>query len=451
MEQPFRIFIVEDENWYGQFLQYHLSLNPDYEIHWFTSGKDCLQHMHLKPSAVTVDYSLPDMTGAELLKKLQGYQPRLPVIIISGQEDLEVVVQLLKEGAYDYIIKNDETRDKLWNTLLRIRERADLEEEIDQLKEEVARKYDFSNLMLGNSRPMEQVFRLMEKAARANISVSVTGETGTGKELVAQGIHYNSERAKKPFVAVNMAAIPADLLESELFGYEKGAFTGATARKRGKFEMADKGTLFLDEIAEMEMSLQAKILRVLQERELNRLGGTEPVKFDVRLIVATHRKLEEEVREGRFREDLYYRMLGLSIALPPLRERGNDVLIMARQFADQFAKENKVPRRSLSEAAKQKLLGYAWPGNVRELKAVMELAVVMAEDQTIEAEDITFRDPGAVHAFMPQGEMTLKEHERRIIQYYLDQHDRNVLTVCKKLDVGKSKIYQMIKDGQLEA
>jgi DNA-binding NtrC family response regulator len=450
MQAPFRIFIVEDENWYGQFLQYHLSLNPDYEVHWFTTGRDCLQNMALRPAVVTVDYTLPDMTGAELMARLQGYNPKLPIIIISGQEELEVVVQLLKKGAYDYIVKNDETRDKLWNTLLRLRERADMEEELDQLKEAVARRYDFSNLMLGGSEPMQKVFRMMEKAARTNISVSVTGETGTGKELVAQGIHYNSERAKKPFVAVNMAAIPAELLESELFGYEKGAFTGATARKRGQFEAADGGTLFLDEIAEMALPLQAKILRALQEREITRLGGTEPVKFDLRLIVATHRKLEERVRDGQFREDLYYRILGLGIGLPPLRARGNDILLMARTFADQFAKANKLPSRPLGHDAKQKLLGYHWPGNVRELKAVMELAVVMAEGEAIEADDITFRDPGTPQALVPDEALTLRQHEQRIIQHYLDRNDRNVMAVAKKLDIGKSKIYQMIKDGLLD-
>jgi two-component system, NtrC family, response regulator AtoC len=289
----------------------------------------------------------------------------------------------------------------------------------------------------------------VEKACKTNISVSISGETGTGKELVARAIHAGSERRKKPFVAINLAAIPRELIESELFGYEKGAFTGAQQRRIGKFEEANKGTLFLDEIAEIDMSIQTKLLRVLQERELTRLGGNDSVKFEIRLVVATHKNLADEVREGRFREDLYFRIFGLPIQLPPLRERGSDVIYLAKVFADEFCKDNKMKPLILSEDAKQKLATYSFPGNVRELKAVMDLAVVFAADDTIRAEDITFI---SIEKELGPGfdmDMTLKEYERLIISRYLQKHNQNVLLVAEKLDFSKSKIYAMLKEGEI--
>lgn len=261
------------------------------------------------------------MNGDELLKQIRENSPDTKVIIISGQEDVKVALDLLKKGANEYIVKDEDTKDRIWNALKNLRENIQLKQEIEILKEEVSRKYDFSNSIIGNSPVVQLVFSMMEKAARTNITVSVTGETGTGKELVAKSIHYNSTRKSMSFVAVNLAAIPKDLLESELFGHEKGAFTGAIARRIGKFEEASKGTLFLDEIGEMDINMQAKLLRALQEKEIVRVGSNDIVKVDVRIIVATHRNLLEMVKNGSFREDLYYRILGLPINLPPLRER----------------------------------------------------------------------------------------------------------------------------------
>src|SRR5690606_34290447 len=222
-----------------------------------------------------------------------------------------------KLGAYDYITKDKETKNRLLNTINNARKNISLINEIDVLRQEISEKYQFSNSIIGNSQPMKKVFSMLEKAVKTNITVSITGETGTGKEVVAKAIHYNSERKKKPFVAVNIAAIPSELLESELFGYEKGAFTGAVTRRIGKFEEAEEGTIFLDKIGEMEPSLQTKLLRVIQEREVTRIGSNNTVKLNVRIIVATHRDLAEEVKKGNFREDLYYRLLGLPVHLPP--------------------------------------------------------------------------------------------------------------------------------------
>jgi two-component system, NtrC family, response regulator AtoC len=289
---------------------------------------------------------------------------------------------------------------------------------------------------------------LMEKAARANITVSVTGETGTGKELVAKSIHYNSPRKNKAFVAVNVAAIPKDLLESELFGHEKGSFTGSVGRRIGKFEEAHKGTLFLDEIGEMDVSMQAKLLRVLQEKEITRVGSNEVIKIDVRIIVATHRNLTEEVKNGNFREDLYYRLLGLPIHLPPLRERENDALLIAKYFIEDFCKENRFSKKHLSPEASKKLLNHAFPGNIRELKSVIELACVMAEEEEILPEHLNILSSNIIENFALK-DATLKEFNIKLIQFYLDKYSYDVMKVAKQLDVGKSTIYRMIQNKEL--
>ncbi|MFI5164810.1 MAG: sigma-54-dependent transcriptional regulator, partial [Bacteroidia bacterium] len=311
INSEFKIFVVEDNEWYCEMLAHHLSLNPDYHVKKFFSGDEILRAIHENPAIVCLDYSLPDKNGSEILKKIKEFNPDIQVIIISGQEDIGVAVKLLKEGAYDYLLKNEETKDMLWNAINNIRQNMDLKKEIIDLKKEVVKKYDFSNIIIGKSNALAKTFQLIEKAAQGKITVSITGETGTGKELVAKAIHYNSERKNKPFVAVNVTAIPKELIESELFGHEKGAFTGANTRRIGKFEEANGGTLFLDEIAEMDISLQSKLLRALQEHEITRVGSNAAIPVDNRIIVATHKDLAEEVKKGNFREDLYYRLLGL--------------------------------------------------------------------------------------------------------------------------------------------
>ncbi len=446
--ENYSIFIVEDDPWYGEILDYHLSLNPDYAVTRFTTAADCLANLHKKPDLISIDYSLPGTNGAELFRNIRAENPDVPVIVISGQEDVSTAVELLKMGVTDYIVKDDNTKDLLWNAIIRIRETQSLKKEVETLRQELGQKYEFGKIIKGSSPAIRKIFALMEKAAKTNINVSVTGETGTGKELVAKAIHYNSERKKKPFVAVNMAAIPGELLESELFGHEKGAFTGAVGRKTGKFEEANKGTLFLDEIAELDMSLQSKILRVLQERELVRVGGHEKVKLDVRLIVATHRDLAEEVKKGTFREDLYYRIMGLPVELPPLRDRGNDILLLAKYFLDDFCLENKMEAQAISAGAKEKLIKYHFPGNVRELKAIMDLAAVMSNGKEIADEDISYASARSQDFFLTE-EKTMKEYISYIIRNFLKKYDNNVLLVADKLDIGKSTIYKMIQQKEI--
>ena len=447
--ENYKIFIVEDDPWYGEILEYHLSLNPDYNITRFTSGKDCLANLHNKPNLITIDYSLPDTNGKELYKKIKEINHDIPVIVISGQDDVSTAVSLLKQGVSDYLVKDDNTKDLLWNAVIKIREKQNLKQEIEQLREELGKKYQFDKLIKGNSNAIRKTFSLIEKAARTNINVSITGETGTGKELVAKAIHYHSDRAKKPFIAVNVSAIPKELIESELFGHEKGAFTGAITRKIGKFEEANKGTLFLDEMGEMDPSLQSKLLRVLQERELTRVGGNETVKFDIRLIVATHKNLLDEVKKGNFREDLYYRIMGLPIELPPLRDRDNDIILLAKFFLEEFCKENKMPAIQLSTAAKEKLLKYSYPGNIRELKAVVELAAVMCNGSELSADELQLTSIIKSDALLNE-EKTLKSYTIDIIKHYLEKYNSNVLKVAEKLDIGKSTIYKMIQLKEIE-
>ncbi len=444
-----KIFILEDDRWYGAMLEHHLSLNPDYQVSKFENEKDFFKAMGDPPDVVTLDYSLTEMDGSQVLKKIKEISPQTDVIIISGQEDIATAVNLLKTGAFDYIVKDEDTNDRLWNVLLHLQEIKNLRKEVESLKIELKKKYDFSKTIIGQSAAIRRVFALIEKATQTNITVSITGETGTGKEMVAKAIHYNSTRQKFPFIAINVAAIPKDLLESELFGHEKGAFTGASEKRIGKFEEANKGTIFLDEIGEMDPLLQAKLLRVLQEREITRIGGNAVVPIDIRIIVATHRNLLEEVKARRFREDLYYRLLGLPIELPPLRERENDILIIAKHFVNSFCNENRLPLKSFSTDALQSLSVYHFPGNVRELKSVVELAVVMSDGEQIEAKDINLNITGNTSGFLMQ-ETTLREYELMIIQHFMEKYDNDVLVVAKKLDVGKSTIYRMIQNGDLK-
>jgi DNA-binding NtrC family response regulator len=444
--EAFRIFIVEDDIFYGEMLKHHLSLNPDNEVHLFKTGNDCLKNLFKAPSLISLDYSLPDMSGLDVMKQIRKENMDIPIIIVSGQEDISTAVALLREGAYDYFVKDSDVKDRLWNVIKKIRENLQLKREISDLKEEIGKKYEFRNVIKGNSPAIKQIFSLIEKAIKTNITVSITGETGTGKELVAKAIHYNSTRAKKPFVAVNVSAIPSELIESEMFGHEKGSFTGAVTRKIGKFELAQGGTIFLDEIGEMDQNMQSKLLRVLQERELTRVGGNDTIKIDVRLVVATNRNLTEEVHKGNFRDDLYYRLLGLPIEIPPLRFRGNDILLLAKYFVDDFCAENKMPRLSITENAQNKLMRYSFPGNVRELKAIMELATVMTDNDQIDDSHISFNSTDLSGNFLLE-ENTLEEYNRKIIRYYLRKYNSNVLQVAQKLEIGKSTIYRMMKEN----
>jgi DNA-binding NtrC family response regulator len=441
---PFKVFVVEDNEWFNRMLVHSISLNPDYQVESYASGKDFLADLHKMPDAVTLDYRLPDMTGDEVLRKIREFNNDIEVIIISEQENIETAVELLQQGAYDYIVKSKEIRDRLLNTLARIHETSKLKAKVVKLQGEVEQRFEFHHSIIGNSNALRKVFHLISKAIETNITVMVTGETGTGKELVAKAIHFNSGRKNNSFVAVNMAAIPAELIESELFGHEKGAFTGATARRTGKFQEADSGTLFLDEIGEMDQSMQAKLLRVLQEKEITPVGSNKVLPVDCRIIVATNRDLRKEVKAGRFREDLYFRLFGLPIELPPLRERDKDVLVLAKHFMDSFCRENGLPEKSIAPAAQRKLLAYSFPGNVRELKSVIDLAVVMAGNNEIGTEDVMLRNDEETSG--GEKDLTLREHSLRILQAYLKKYDNNIPLVASQLDISQSTIYRMLKE-----
>lgn len=447
--KPFKIFVVEDNEWFNRLLVHNLSLNPDYEIVSFMAGKDCLNHLHENPDLITLDYRLPDMTGLDVLKRIKQENEAIEVVLISEQDDIQVVVDLLKLGAYDYIIKSKDIKERLLNTVNNIRRHSSLKKEITSLKKEVQQKYNFQNSIIGNSPSIRKIFDLIDKAVRTNITVSISGETGTGKELVAKAIHYNSKRKDQPFVAVNVAALPADLIESELFGHEKGSFTGAAFRRIGKFEEAHGGTLFLDEVAEMDLNFQVKLLRALQEKEIIRIGSNKPVPIDCRIIVATNKNLQDEVKKGNFRQDLYFRLFGLSIELPPLRERENDILVLAKHFIVEFCKENDVQLKTLSQTAQKKLYNYSFPGNVRELKSVMGLAVTLANDVEIQPDDIVFGSGDTISEIADEN-ITLREYTRRIVNNYLKKYDNNMKLVAEKLDIGLSTIYRMLKEDQDE-
>lgn len=444
-EKPLKIFVVEDSEWYNRLVVHTLSLNPDNEIRSFFTGKDFLDSLSESPDMVTLDYRLPDMTGLDLLRKIKDENSDIQVILISEQGDIDTVVNLLKLGAYDYITKSDDIKERLLNTIQNLTKDLSLKKEISTLRREVQKKYSFRKTILGESPAIKNVYELIDKGLHTNITIIISGETGTGKELVAKAIHYNSKRKEKPFVAVNVPAIPSELIESELFGHEKGAFTGASSRRIGRFEEADGGTLFLDEIGEMEQNLQTKLLRVLQEKEIVRVGSNKPVKTDCRIIAATNKNLKEEVKKGNFRDDLYYRLLGLPIELPPLRERASDILILARHFMDNFSRENNIPLKHLSEDAQKKLMNYSFPGNVRELKSLVELAVTLSVKEEIEASDFVL-DPSDLQDAATGGEMTMHEYEMKILKATLRKLNNDIGLAAKQLDIGISTIYRMLKE-----
>ncbi|MFT2008995.1 sigma-54-dependent transcriptional regulator [Pontibacter sp. 13R65] len=447
---PTTIFVLEDDLWYSQFLSYHLSLNPDHRVEVFNDVDSFIGRLHEQPHIVTLDYYLPGYAGETILKKIMAQSPNTYTLVVSGQDDISKAVDLMKQGVHDYIAKNDETKERLWSVVEKIKQNLSLKKEIEVLRKEVKQKYSLGSELVGSSEPMQKIFTLVEKASNSNINVTITGETGTGKELIAKAIHQHSNRSNKPFVAVNISAIPSELLESELFGHEKGSFTGATNQRIGKFEEANGGTLFLDEIGEMNINLQSKLLRILQEREVTRIGAKGTVAIDVRILTATHRNLIDEVKKGNFREDLYYRLLGIQIHLPPLRDRGHDLLLIAQKLLADFCHQNAMTPKRITPDAQKVLLKHSYPGNVRELKAVVELAAVLSDKDTISPEDIQLPEhkQDLQSSQLPE-EKTLDEYIAETVQKYLDKYNYNVLSVADKLKIGKSTIYRMIRKREV--
>lgn len=443
--QSFKIFVVEDDEWYRKLLVHTLGLNPDHSIQAFPDGESMLNALKEKPQLITLDFRLPDYNGSELFDKIKSFDPDIEVIVISEQQDIETAIDLLKKGAYDYLTKTEDIRDRLVHVLNQLGKNRRLEARVEKLQQEVEQKYDFQDSIIGQSARIKHIFKLIGKAIVSNITVMISGETGTGKEVVAKSIHYNGKQKNNPFVPVNMSAIPKELVESELFGHEKGAFTGAASKHIGKFEQANGGTLFLDEIGEMDISLQAKLLRAIQEKEITRVGGINTIKIDSRIIVATHRNLQQEVKNGNFREDLYYRLFGLTIELPPLRERDKDIILLAKHFANSFAKENDQEVKVFTKEAIHKLMNYSFPGNIRELKSIVELAMVMSDTSEIYPDDITFAQNDLL-ADMLADEMSMKAYQMRIIHLYLQKYNDDIKQVSEKLDIGQSTIYRLLKE-----
>ncbi len=337
-----------------------------------------------------IDINMPGKTGLQILKELKGAKGLPPIIIMTADATMENTISAMRYGAFDYISKPVDL-DELEIIVTRAMENAKLKKELSTLKKTLEQKWASETVFVGKSKAAEKIFKTIGRIAPRDVTVLIQGESGTGKEIVAKLIHLNSPRREGPFVAVNSAAVPRELMESELFGYEKGAFTGATETRKGKFELADGGTLFLDEIGDMEIGLQAKLLRVLQEKEFYRVGGKEPIRVDVRIIAATNQNLEKKVEEGKFREDLYYRLNVVTINIPPLRERKEDIEPLAEYFLERFVEEMGTERKVLSKEALAALKSYNWPGNVRELENVLRRAVLLSSNLVITPEDLALK------------------------------------------------------------
>lgn len=384
-----KVFIVEDDAFFGKAIQFTLEKEEDYDVTLFSNGADLVKNLPGNPDLVVVDYNLPDMTGLEILQRVKAYNAEIIPIILSGQNEVEVVVKAYKMGAKDYILKNSNAHVELVNSVKTLGASVKLKRQVEILQDQIIDRQKYSKI-IGESKPLLSILKMIQKVEKSNMLVMINGENGTGKEGIASAIHYNSPRARGTYVTVNMASVPLDLAESELFGHEKGAFTGADNRRIGKFEEANGGSIFLDEIGEMDLGLQAKLLRVLQENVITRVGSNREIPIDVRVIAATNRNLHQMAKEGKFREDLFYRLQGFLIKLPPLRERGTDILLLANHFMLSFVNQNKLGNKSISKEAKEMLLAHDWPGNVRELKATIERAALMSDGDVITAEDIMF-------------------------------------------------------------
>ncbi len=386
MKERTKILLIDDEEAGREALTLLLK-GAGHHIRSVASGTEGFQSLAREKFDILItDLFLPDSNGIDILKKVKEDSPLTEVILITGHASAETAVRAMKEGAFDYITKPLNI-DELKIIIAKAVEKHRLLTENVYLKKQLRDKFEFANI-IGTSPSMQQVFALMKRIVKTDSTVLITGESGTGKELVAKAIHFNGQRRDKPFVAVHCGAIPENLLESELFGYVKGAFTGAVRDKIGKFEAATQGTIFLDEIGTMAMQLQTKLLRVLQEQEVERVGSTRPVKIDVRIVAATNLNLAEEVKKGTFREDLFYRLNVIPLPLPPLRERVEDLLPLAKHFLAKFCKEMHRRPMTLAKDGLEALESYQWPGNVRELENLMERVAALTEGDTITLQDL---------------------------------------------------------------
>jgi two-component system response regulator AtoC len=449
-----RVLVVDDEENIRLVLRTLLKKHG-YDVEVADSGESALALIDsFDPDVILTDVRMPRMGGLDLLATLKGKQHPATVIVMSAYGNVDLAIDAMKAGAYDYVSKPFKP-DEIVLTLRKAEERETLRRENRALREQIQKDNQFESI-LAKSREMLDIFRTIAKIADFKTTVLVTGESGTGKELVARAIHGRSSRPPKPFVAINCGAIPENLLESELFGHKKGAFTDATADRRGLFEEADGGTLFLDEIGELPLNLQVKLLRVLQEESIRRLGDTKDVKVDVRIIAATHRDLSAEAKAGRFREDLFYRINVLAIHIPPLRSRREDVSLLIDHFIARNNARLGTSVRGVSTEGRKLLLEYAWPGNVRELENTIERAMVLAETDVLQASDLPERirealDPVQVH--LASGELSIKKTtsaiEQILIRRALQKTKGNRTRAADLLEISHRALLYKIKDYKI--
>lgn len=445
-----RVLIVDDDAGIRSSLKGLLE-DEGYTVSACGSGEEAVAAVRKDEyDAVFLDVMLPGMDGVEALKEIIAIRPELKVLMMSGHASLSTAVEATRSGAVDFFEKPI-NGDRVLLALRHISREAALEKQVNSLQSLV----DQETQLIGTSAPMERLIREIRRAAPTSSRVLITGENGTGKELVARTVHIMSSRKGGAFVTLNCAAIPAELVESELFGHEKGAFTGAVARKAGKFEAADGGTLFLDEIGDMSLSAQAKLLRVLQENEAVRVGGTEPYSFDVRVIAATNKHLQEEIQGGRFREDLYYRLNVIPLQVPPLRERLADVPLLAAHFIRVIGSRTAVKARRFSDDALEALTGYSWPGNVRELHNTVERLMIMHPAEIITAADITRMLPDATAAPAAVADIDagnglsfreqVENFERSILENGYRRTGGNVSELSRLLKMDRANLHRKLK------
>jgi DNA-binding NtrC family response regulator len=447
------LLIVEDEAKMRRLLELNLA-EEGYTVHVAADAEAGLNLLRqTEVDLVLTDLKLPGMNGLEFLQAVKRANSLVPVIVMTAYGTVETAVEAMKAGASDYVLKPF----SLEEIKLVVRKELDvrhLRQENRSLREALGQRYQFKNI-IAHSAKMQEVLATVERVAPTNSTVLLGGESGVGKDLIARAIHEHSRRASGPFVKINTTAIPENLLESELFGYEKGAFTGAVTSKPGKFELADKGTIFLDEIGDVPPAVQVKLLRVLQEREFERLGGTKTLKVDVRLVAATNRDLRAALEEGAFREDLYYRLNVVPISIPPLREHKEDIPYLAEHFLARFVAESGKPIRGITPAAMRKLMEFHWPGNVRELENIIERAVALARGDTIDAADIhlDLSPPPATAGsvpFLPEG-MTLEQYEDELIREALRRARGNKSQAARLLGLSRNALrYRLSKIGVAE-
>jgi two-component system response regulator AtoC len=453
------IYIVDDEETIARLLEHWVTKKWGYQSRAFTSGEACLENLNAVPDVVLLDIMLPGIGGVDTLKEIKQRYPELPVIMLSAQGKIDVAIETLKLGATDYFSKPVDFA-KLEVSVKNAIQTHDLSREVSRLREAVEKPVHFENILTDNG-AMQEVFKLVQKVKDNDICVLVLGESGTGKELIARAIHYNGIRKDEPFVVVNCASIPRDLLESELFGHEKGSFTGAHQRRIGKFEQANGGTLFLDEIGELDPSLQSKLLRVIQSKQFERVGGNETLTAEVRLVSATNRDLVKAVAQKEFREDLYFRLATFPILLPPLRERRSDILLLAEHFLRKFSEEVSKPNLGFSKKALKLLYDYPWPGTVRELENAIQRAILMTDGNTITEKDlplavVTFGSGDENNSGSPLsvGVETIKPLEKikeESIRQALKITEGNIVEAARRLKIGRATMYRLMKKFKIEA